>query len=183
MFHLPSNIKKIHIIGAVGSGKTTLAKNIARKEKWRHIELDNVVWIRSPQGDIRRSDLDRDTFLQKEIAYDHWVCEGVHYQNWAEKCVQIADLIIFLDPPYRTRIYRVVKRYIRQLLKLEKANYRSTVSILVSMFKWSKMHEKHGRDRIYSLIEPYREKVIVVKSTKAIHSEIKGKLYELHKTY
>ncbi|MCG8639103.1 MAG: hypothetical protein MI862_05180 [Desulfobacterales bacterium] len=52
--------RKIWIIGAVGSGKSTLAKRLS---EYMHIdcyELDNLVYIRKPTGDIRRSDKERD---------------------------------------------------------------------------------------------------------------------------
>ena len=39
--------KKIHIIGSVASGKTTLAKELSRKLAIPYYELDNVVWKRS----------------------------------------------------------------------------------------------------------------------------------------
>lgn len=39
-------LKKVHIIGSVGSGKTTLARNLSNKLLFPHYELDNVVWKR-----------------------------------------------------------------------------------------------------------------------------------------
>ncbi|WP_346725815.1 hypothetical protein [Alteribacter keqinensis] len=42
---------KIHIIGSVRSGKTTLAKKLAKKTGIPHFELDNVVWERHQSGD------------------------------------------------------------------------------------------------------------------------------------
>jgi adenylate kinase family enzyme len=54
---------RIHIIGSVGSGKTTLAKTISKKYNIKYYELDNVVWERHKSGDIRRTDEDRDKSL------------------------------------------------------------------------------------------------------------------------
>lgn len=50
--HLP---KKIHIIGSVGSGKTTLARTLSSHLNIPFYELDNVVWKRFQSGDVRRS--------------------------------------------------------------------------------------------------------------------------------
>lgn len=36
--------KKVYIIGQVGSGKTTLAKNISKRYGISYYELDKVVW-------------------------------------------------------------------------------------------------------------------------------------------
>lgn len=47
MVNLKKNIpNKIHIIGSVGSGKTTLARNLSTTINVPFYELDNVVWKR-----------------------------------------------------------------------------------------------------------------------------------------
>lgn len=51
---------KIDIIGAVGSGKTTLAHRIAEKYHIHCYEQDNIVWMRTSKGDIRRPDDERE---------------------------------------------------------------------------------------------------------------------------
>lgn len=50
--------KKIHIVGSVGSGKTTFARLLAHRLKLPHYELDNVMWERTQDGDKRRSEAD-----------------------------------------------------------------------------------------------------------------------------
>lgn len=53
---------KIHIIGSVASGKTTLAKDLSMKLQIPYYELDNVVWKRSDRGDVRRSEEEKSKF-------------------------------------------------------------------------------------------------------------------------
>lgn len=48
--------QRIHIIGSVGSGKTTLARELSKTYQIPFYELDNVAWIRKYSGDIRRTD-------------------------------------------------------------------------------------------------------------------------------
>nr|WP_079417585.1 hypothetical protein [Paenibacillus ferrarius] len=72
---------KIHIIGSVGSGKTTLARNLSRKISVPYYELDNVVWKRHKSEDIRRSDAERDECLDRIIRSDRWIIEGAHTEK------------------------------------------------------------------------------------------------------
>ena len=44
---------KIDIIGSVGSGKTSLAKQLSKEYNIPYYEQDNIVWIRTEHGDIR----------------------------------------------------------------------------------------------------------------------------------
>lgn len=48
--------QRIHIIGSVGSGKTTLARELSKTFQIPYYELDNVAWIRKEPGDILRTD-------------------------------------------------------------------------------------------------------------------------------
>ncbi|MDY7045555.1 shikimate kinase [Virgibacillus sp. M23] len=54
---------KIRIIGSVGSGKTTLAKLLAKQLRITYYELDNVVWYRRKTGDIKRTIEERKKIL------------------------------------------------------------------------------------------------------------------------
>ncbi|WP_336606264.1 AAA family ATPase [Fictibacillus marinisediminis] len=102
------NPSKIHIIGSVGSGKTTLARTLSSRLNVPYIELDNVVWKRSKPEDIRRSDVERDKYLNDIISSDQWIVEGVHH-TWVKPSFQNADVIIFLDTDYSKRTIRIIK--------------------------------------------------------------------------
>lgn len=154
--------KKIHIIGSVGSGKTTLAKKLASKLKVPHYELDNVVWIRLKSGDVRRSDEERDVYLNTIIHSDAWIIEGVHHK-WVTESFQNADLIIFLDTGYYKRIYRIIKRFILQKMSLEQANYKPTFSMFKKMFDWNAYFENRSRIEILDILTDYSDKLIVLK--------------------
>lgn len=72
--------RKIHIIGSVGSGKTTLARSLSNTLQLPFHELDNVVWIRKQLGDIRRTDQERQEYLQSIIQTNGWIIEGIHQE-------------------------------------------------------------------------------------------------------
>lgn len=74
--------QKIHIIGSVGSGKTTLARSLSKTLQLPFHELDNVVWIRKPSGDMRRTEQERQEYLQSIIQTDGWIIEGIHQEEW-----------------------------------------------------------------------------------------------------
>ncbi|MFC7321530.1 AAA family ATPase [Halobacillus campisalis] len=159
------NPKKIHIIGSVGSGKTTLAKELSSKLGMPHYELDNVVWIRQSSGDIRRTEREREEYLNRIIKSESWVIEGVHNEEWVKDCFQTADLIIFLDPPYATRIYRITKRFIKQKLRLEESNYIPTLRIFLKMFKWNRYFENIGKANFFKTFDIHKDKIEVIKNS------------------
>ncbi|MCQ6266729.1 AAA family ATPase [Fictibacillus sp. WQ 8-8] len=161
------NPSKIHIIGSVGSGKTTLARTLSFRLNVPYIELDNVVWKRNKPEDIRRSDEERDQYLNEIISSDKWIVEGVHH-TWVNPSFQNADFIILLDTDYSKRTIRIIKRFVYQKLKIEKANYRPTLKIFRNMFIWNSNFEKESKPKILKLLNQYDHKLIILKNNQDI---------------
>lgn len=161
---------KIHIIGSVGSGKTTLARKLADQTGIPYYELDNVVWIRHMSGDIRRTEEEREEYLTSILRSDAWIIEGVHHQEWVTDCFHQAELIIFLDTAYTIRIYRIIKRFILQRLRLEKSNYRPTFQIFIKMFKWNRIFEEVEKPSFYKKSRIFSDKILVAKNCDDIHN-------------
>ncbi|MEB6551329.1 AAA family ATPase [Heyndrickxia sporothermodurans] len=156
---------RIHIIGSVGSGKTTLARSLSKKLNIPFYELDNVVWIRTKSGDVQRGQKERDKYLTDIVRSEAWIIEGVHHP-WVSPSWEKADLIIFLDTDYSIRTYRIIKRYIRQKLGREKANYQPSFDMFKKMFGWNAYFEKKSKPEIMELLRPYEEKLLILKDNR-----------------
>ncbi|WP_180233034.1 AAA family ATPase [Bacillus sp. AFS055030] len=157
--------KKIRIIGSVGSGKTTLARQMSTKLNIPYFELDNFVWKRQKgYKDVRRTEQERKYYLDTLIRLDTWIIEGVHNEEWVRNSFHNAELIIFLDTNYSVRTYRITKRYFLQKLKLEKSNYKPTLKIFFKMFKWNKYFEEVGKPSFFKQYKDYNDKILIVQS-------------------
>ncbi|MGX1193039.1 AAA family ATPase [Metabacillus sp. SLBN-84] len=165
--------RKIHIIGSVGSGKTTLARDLSSKLNFPFYELDNVIWIRHNSGDIRRTEVERDEYLKTIIDSEAWIIEGVHNEEWVSNSFHKAELIIFLDTNYSVRTYRIVKRFLLQQLRLEKSNYKPTFKIFLKMFKWNRHFEEVGKPNFYNKFGKYSNKILVVTNMSDIENYLK----------
>lgn len=166
--------KRIHIIGSVGSGKTTLAKKLSANLHIPFFELDNVVWRRHESGDMRRTELEREEHLNGIVQSEAWIIEGVHNENWVANSFHCAELIIFLDTPYSLRTWRIIKRFLLQKLKLEKSNYKPTINIFFKMFKWNRYFEEVGKPNFFNNYGIYSEKLMIVTNNKAIMNYFEG---------
>ncbi|MFJ6210640.1 DNA topology modulation protein FlaR [Lysinibacillus sp. NPDC092081] len=154
--------RRIHIIGSVGSGKTTLAKELSATLNIPYYELDNVVWIRQNSGDIRRTDPQKVDYLNNIILTNAWIIEGVHNEDWVAQSFSNADLIIFLDTHYFIRTFRIIKRFTLQKLGLEKSNYTPSFAIFIKMFKWNRHFEEIGKLNFYHKYGMYSDKLLVI---------------------
>jgi adenylate kinase family enzyme len=154
---------KIYIVGAVSSGKSTLAKKLSERLSITHNSLDEVVHktdISSPWGNRKRDHKERDEIFRSIIQQPKWIIEDVGRPCF-EEGLQEADKIIFLEVPTRIRSYRIIKRWIKQRLGIEKCNYKPDYKMLKSMFKGSKDYDT-GKDNLKERIAVYGEKVITL---------------------
>lgn len=152
-------VRKIHIIGSVGSGKTTFAKKLVHLLSIPMYELDNVVWRRTASEDVRISTEERDEKLKKIVQTDEWIIEGAHHE-WVLPSFQQAQIIFVLDIPYYRRLIQINKRFLRQKLRIEQANYNPTFTIYKKMFEWSLYYEKEQRAMIFHMLQPFQDKVV-----------------------
>ncbi|MFX3640200.1 MAG: AAA family ATPase [Candidatus Pristimantibacillus sp.] len=157
--------RKIHIIGSVGSGKTTLARKLSNKLSIPHYELDNVVWKRHKRRDIKRTEEERDQLLSTIILSNTWIIEGAHYNEWVFQSFHNADLIIFLDTDNSKRKYRIIRRFILQLLRIEKSNYKPTFELFRNMFIWNDNFESRIKPKVINKLGQYSSKSITLKDT------------------
>ncbi|MDM5248585.1 MULTISPECIES: AAA family ATPase [unclassified Lysinibacillus] len=166
--------QKIHIIGSVGSGKTTLAKELSLKFNIPYYELDNVVWTRKESGDIRRTNQEKIDHLNAIIQTKTWIIEGVHNEEWVAQSFHHADLIIFLDTNYAVRIYRIIKRFILQKMSLEKSHYKPTFTIFIKMFQWNRYFEEISKPNFFQKFSGYQDKILVINNERFTHRYLNG---------
>ena len=156
---------KIYIIGPVASGKTTLARQLSEKLDRSFWSLDEIVHKKDascPLGNCMRQTEERDKMFQIILEQPEWIIEDVGRKCFSEGMVQ-ADRIVLLDVPTDVRIFRIIKRWIRQKIGLEKCIYKPQFSMLKNMLKWSHDYDI-GRDGVKNRLSSFQKKVVVLKT-------------------
>ena len=88
---------RILVFGNSGSGKSTVARQLARQHSLAHLDLDLIVWEPGKvavQRDPTSISASLDAFLG---AHDRWVIEGC-YGELVEAASSHCTLLIFLNP-------------------------------------------------------------------------------------
>ena len=150
---------KIYIVGPVGSGKTTLARKLSEDYGFYCCELDSIVHGTDPStfaGNRKRSVEERDNLFNSVLIKDSWIVEDTGRACFGI-ALQEADSIIQLEPPVPVRLQRILLRWIKQNLHLEKCGYNPNLHMLKCMFRWTLNYEK-GADGVKERLKPYKHK-------------------------
>jgi len=104
-------INRIHIVGASGSGTTTLAEAICRKLNYEHIDTDDYFWEPTDLPFQKKREVgERKKLLKDKLcSSEKWVLSG-SLCGWGDEFIPYFDLVIYLWIPQDIRINRLIER-------------------------------------------------------------------------
>ena len=165
---------KILIIGSVASGKTSLARKLSRKLNINYYEIDSIV--HDDKNNYKRGPEEQrkiiDEINDKE---NSWIIEGTLRKNLFY-LLEMTDVIVYLNINVRIRKWRIIKRFVKQKLRLEKSNYKPSIDMFKLMFKWTSDFEKN-KNELELMLDTYKEKLIKLNNKNEIKRYFKSKIY------
>ena len=101
-------MRKVAIVAsASGNGKTTLARELARRLDVPFVELDALVhgpnWTETPDDELRRA-------VEPIVTGDDWVLDGSYQRKLGDLVLRNADTVVWIDLPIRVWFPRLLRR-------------------------------------------------------------------------
>jgi adenylate kinase family enzyme len=169
---------KIAVQGTGGSGKTTIATQLAHRHGVPHVELDALFhgpnWVETPPDEFRRR-------VAAATAGDGWVVDGNYDSSLGDLVLGRADTVVWLDLPLRVSLLRVTRRTIRririgeELWSGNRESWRGGFFGWESMFVWAiRSHLRNRRARAERLARHPHLRVVRLRSAR----EVEGYLSE-----
>jgi len=102
---------RIHVMGASGSGTTTLGRALSGRLRVPHFDSDDYYWIPTvPPYQVKRDKAVRDARIAEDIrAFDDWVWSGSSV-SWQHGALDRISLCVFLTLPGEIRLARLRAR-------------------------------------------------------------------------
>lgn len=103
--------KIIHILGASGSGTTTLGKAISEKYGYRQLDTDDFFWLPTdPQYTTKREPGERQRLLSEAISKAERCVISGSLCGWGDMFIPKFQLVILVETPSEIRIERLKQR-------------------------------------------------------------------------
>ena len=162
---------KIYVIGPCGSGKTYFSRKFSDKYNIKSYELDKVCWD-DDNGHIKRTDEETKKIFNEILKNDSWIIEDIGRKIFEEGKVQ-ADIIYYIKMSKTKAYFRVLKRWTKQKLGIEKYNHPPTLKQISYNISIVRSYYKKEKEKLSSL-ELYKDKVVYI-NKRGINNILKTK--------
>ncbi len=110
-------MRRVSVIGNVGSGKSSVASALAARLRVPYIELDSLHW--GPNWSPLSAEELR-ACVRPLVADDAWVIDGMYFRKIGGLVLERADTVVWLDLPWLPTFLRVVRRsFLRSIRRIQ----------------------------------------------------------------
>jgi adenylate kinase family enzyme len=151
-------VRKLAVIGGTGSGKSTVSRQLAQRLGVRHIELDALFW---KPGWVEPTAEEFRPIVEAALEPSGWVVDGSYRSKLGTLVFDQADLIVWLDLPLRTKLFRIFRRTLRRVRTSEVLwgtnvdTWRGAFLSRDSLFMWLLKTHFRNRRALPEFLAPY----------------------------
>lgn len=144
-------MKRVMIIGGSGSGKSTTARMLGEVTGLPVVHIDPMFWL--PAWEQRPKE-ETQALVLEAAKGESWIFEGNNSSTFAQR-MALADTLIFLDMPTYLRVWRVIRRTIKDYGKVRLGSGEGCPERFNWEFlsKWVFQYNTMGRPRVLQALE------------------------------
>lgn len=157
---------RIAIVGAPGTGKTTLANNLSEILKIEATHIDGIHHLENWQP---RDKKERDEIILDIVAKEKWIIDGT-YKSTLRPRFEKADLIIWLDFSSIAQLKGIMQRYLKNKDKEKPEIPGCKEKMDKEFFSYVAKYNKTKRKYIVENLEGInKEKILILKNRRQVN--------------
>ena len=164
------NWNRISIVGAPGTGKTTLANELSKIYNIPATHIDGIHHLENWQV---RDKKERDEIILDIVEKERWIIDGTYHATLRTRAEK-ADAIIWLDYSSYAQLKGVVKRWIKSGGKEKPEIPGCKEQLTFKFLKYVSKYNKEKRQIIVDNLEGInKNKIIIFKKQKDLNKWLK----------
>jgi adenylate kinase family enzyme len=138
---------RIHVLGASGSGTSSLGARLAERTGAAHLDTDDYFWLPTdPPFEIARQPRERLALLEADLGDAvRWVLSG-SLCGWGDSLIPRFELVVFLLVPTSVRLVRLHDRERREFGEDALAPGGRMHDNYVAFLEWAAGYDEGGLD-------------------------------------
>ena len=108
----------------------------------------------------------RNVLFEEILKNDSWIIEGVYYA-WVGQSFKDADIIYVLDMPEYLYKWRIILRFIKRKVGIEKGK-KETLKSVTNLLKWTDTFQNKNLKEIKNILENYEDKVVLLSNKREV---------------
>ena len=161
---------RIAIVGAPGTGKTTLANNLSEILKIEATHIDGIHHLENWQ---QRDKTERDEMILNIVNREKWIIDGT-YKSTLKPRFEKADLIIWLDFSSLAQLKGIMQRYLKNKDKEKPEIPGCKEKMDKEFFTYVAKYNKTKRKYIVENLEGInKEKILIFKNRNQVNKWLK----------
>lgn len=140
----------MHILGGPGSGKTTLARRLARQHQLRYVDWDHLGRRFGPRPDPYL------TATQALVQQGQWVTEGI-YLIFVDLLLLHANHIVLLEVSWPTAARRIVQRHVVNTVR--GTNHYPGIKNFMALLRGARAYYLNQRPDTVAAVQAYQREL------------------------
>jgi adenylate kinase family enzyme len=140
-----ATLRRIAIIGCGGSGKSFLARELARRTGIEVTHLDTLYW--DAEWQPRQGASEWEELQRRLVAADAWIMDG-NYDRTMDLRLAAADTVIFLDLPTHVCLRRVLVRRLQSLAGHGRPEIAGRERASLAFLRWILGYRRKSRPKV-----------------------------------
>ena len=157
---------KISIIGGSGTGKTTLANNLAQELQLPVYHIDGIHHLENWKV---RDKQERDKIILEKASQSKWIIDGTYRSTLSER-LEKSDLVIYLDYSSIAQVKGVLMRFIKNSGKekpeIPGCEERISFKFFLFVLNWRKNKRNEVVEKINKI---EKNKVLIFKNRRELN--------------
>jgi adenylate kinase family enzyme len=159
------NLGRIYLLGGSGVGKSFVSQIMKEASNISVLDLDSIYWKKDTFSMEEDEEVRDKNLLDTINKNKNLVIEGSYIKDWVLPCFENADKIFVIRSNYKLQKRRIICRFIKRKLGIEKTNRKETIKSIRGLISWTRTYNDNMNSFVGCHYDQFKDKIVFVNNS------------------